>query len=478
MKNPPLQQNTFAQPMQRRHFLTAGMAALALQTGAGFAAADTGLRDRTARYFTDLLRLDTSNPPGNETRAAEYLKTVAVAEGIPCELLGPDPRRLNFIARLKGSGARRPLLLMAHSDVVPVDRSQWSVDPFGAVIKNGVIYGRGAEDVKSLLAAELAVLVDLKRRSVRLDRDIILLAEADEEAASTGITWLIQNAWEKIDADFALNEFGYWQDEPSGERVFQIQTTEKIPTRVRLMARGVAGHGSLPRPDNPVAHLAKAITRLVEAEQPVDLNTTTRRYLSEMANLPQRRWLQPLIEKLDDKNAAGAAVMQIRERDPELDAMLHTTVSPTMLGGGVKINVIPNTAEAQFDVRRLPTESEQGIYERFRQIVNDPAVTIEPEGQQKPATEPSSLTSPLYLAMERVFQASHPRARVAPFMMRGATDGAYLRAKGMAVYGVPLFGREGEPRWHGNDERISVRNLQDGAELLLKIVLQVAVPKP
>lgn len=438
---------------------------------------NSSLGDRSLQYLLDLLRLDTTNPPGNETIVAEYLKRIADSEGIQCELLGADPKRMNFVARVKGSGKNRPLLLMAHSDVVPADRGQWSMEPFGAVVKNGVVFGRGAEDIKSLLAAELAVLVELQRKKIALDRDVILLAEADEEAGSTGITWLIQNAWAKIDAEFALNEFGYWQDQPSGERVFQIQTTEKVPTRIILRARGTAGHGSLPRADNAIAHLAKAITRLTETDQPVTLNPTTRRYFTDMARLPGSSWLQPLLPKLENPARAPSVLGAIRQRDPELDAMLHATVSPTILNAGTKINVIPNTAEAQFDVRRLPTETESEIYARFARIINDPAITVEPAGgQHMPATEPSSLTSELYLAMQRVFAASHSKALTIPFMMRGATDGAFLRAKGMGVYGVPLFEREGEPRWHGNDERISVGNLKRGTELLLNIVRTVAAP--
>ena len=464
-------------PLVRMWYATLPFTVVAFMQGTAMAQNPSSVTERATQHLIDLVRLDTTNPPGNETRVAEYLKRIAEAEGIPCELVGPDPQRLNFIARLKGSGKSRPLLVMAHSDVVPADRSQWTVDPFGAVTKNGVVYGRGTEDIKSLLAAELAVLVELKRRGVTLDRDIILLAEADEEAGSSGMTWLIEHAWDKIDAEFALNEFGFWQDQSSGERVFQIQTTEKVPTRMRLIARGTAGHGSLPRSDNPVVHLARAITRLVDAQQPVALNTTTRRYFAELARLPGYAWLAPLLPQLANPATQAPVTRQVRERDPELGAMLHTTVSPTMLEGGVKINVIPNTAEAPLDVRRLPTESEEEVYARFRRIIDDPAVSVEPAGGQRmPATEPSSLTSPLYVAMERIFSTAHPRARVVPLMMRGATDGAFLRAKGIAVYGVPIFGREGEPRFHGNDERISIRNLHDGTDLLLKLVLAVAAP--
>lgn len=445
---------------------------LAVLLSVGMAAAQTSdnLTERTRRYLIDMIRLQTVNPPGNESRVARYLKQVADAEGIPCELLGPDPDRLNFVARLKGSGEARPLLIMAHSDVVPADPTQWSVDPFAAEIRDGFLYGRGTQDTLGLLAAEMSVLVELKRRGVPLKRDVILLAEADEEAGSTGIQWLIENAWSKIDAEFALNEAGYVLDTRSGTRVFHVQTSEKIPSRVILTARGTAGHGSLPRPDNPVVHLARAIAKLADADQPVRLNTTTRRYFQTVAKLPEYEWLQQHLARMENAATANA----IRGREPELSAMLRTTVSPTMLSAGVKINVIPNAAEAQVDVRRLPNENFEEILDRFRKIVNDDAVEIAGAGgQQMPATEPSSLTTELYLAMDRVLSRSSERAVVVPYMGRGATDGAFLRAKGMAVYGVPVFEREASgSRAHGNDERIALTNLDNGARLLLDIVLE------
>lgn len=433
------------------------------------------LPERTRQYLIDLIRIDTTNPPGNETRAADYLKQVADAHGIPCELLGGDPKRLNFVGRLHGTGKRRPLLLMAHSDVVPADRSQWSVDPFKAEMHNGFIMGRGAVDDKSLLAAELAVMVELRRRNIHLTRDVILLSEADEEAGSTGIEWLIDHAYSKIDAEYALNEAGYIFETHESGNVYNIQTAEKVPTRVILTAHGTAGHASLPRPDNPVVRLARAVTRLAEAEQPVRLNPTTRRYLRDLSKLEDYAWLQPLIPKLENPSTAGAAANQIKARDPEIEAMLRTSVSPTMLKSGTKINVIPNTAEAQIDVRRLPNETREEVLVRFRQIVNDTSVdvTLAP-GQQMPATEPSSLITPLYRAMEHIFKA-HPEDTVLPYMSRGATDGSFLRAHGMPVYGVPLFMKEGgDNRSHGNDERISPKNLEDGVELLWQIIMEVA----
>jgi acetylornithine deacetylase/succinyl-diaminopimelate desuccinylase-like protein len=342
-------------------------------------------------------------------------------------------------------------------------------------MRDGYMYGRGSQDDKSLLAAELAIVVELKRRGTPLRRPVILLSEADEEADSSGIQWLIRNAYSKIDAEFAINEGGFAFDPPSGQRVFQIQTAEKIPSRVTLTARGTAGHGSLPRSDNPVVHLARAIARVADTDQPVRLNTTTRRYFREIAKLPDYHWIGPYASKLETESSAIAAANEIRARDPELDAQLRTTMSPTMLTAGIKINVIPNVASGQVDIRRLPNETREEIVARVRRIINDPAVEVtSAAGQTMPATEPSSLTSALYVGMEKSLLKSSPRAVVIPYMSRGATDGAFLREKGMAVYGAPVFLRENnESRAHGNDERIGLKAFDEGVKLLLQIVLSV-----
>ncbi len=436
---------------------------------------DRAMSDRAQRYLIDLIRLDTTNPPGNESRAANYLKKVADAEGITSELLGANPSRLNFVARLNGSGSGRPLMLMAHTDVVPADPTQWTAAPFSALIRDNFIYGRGAQDDKSLLAAELAVLVELKRRGTALRRPVILLAESDEEADSSGIQWLIKNAYPKIDAEFAINEGGFTFDTPSGQRVFQVQTAEKIPSRLTLTAHGTAGHGSLPRPDNPVVHLARAIARVADADQPVRLNTTTRRYLRELGKLNDYRWVGPYVQRLETATAAVAAANEIRTRDPELDAQLRATMSPTMLNAGMKINVIPNVAQAQVDIRRLPNETMEEIVARVRRAINDPAIEVShAPGQTMPSTEPSALTTPLYTTMEKIFLASTPKGVVIPYMSRGATDGAFLRERGVAVYGAPVFMREdNESRAHGNDERIGQKNFEDGVGLLFRIVTAV-----
>jgi acetylornithine deacetylase/succinyl-diaminopimelate desuccinylase-like protein len=444
----------------------------------GVADDNRSLPDRTRQYLVDLVKIDTSNPPGNETAVAQYLKQVADSHAISCETMGNDTKRLNFVARLKGSGHGKPLLLVAHSDVEPVDRSQWTVDPFSGETRNGFIYGRGTQDDKSLLAAEIAVMVEIKRRNIKLGRDVILLSEADDEGNSTGIQWVLQHAYPKIDAEFALNEGGSILETKDGPKIFEVETTEKIPTRLILTAKGTAADSAMPRADNPITHLNRALLKLSETEQPVKLSPTTRRYLRDISKVAEYSWLSPLIRSLDNPNAAiqQAAAGQIRAKDPELDALLRTTVVTTALQAGAKNNVIPNTAVAQVDARRLPNESKEDLIARLRQIINDPAVEVAfAPGPQVPSPDASPLSTPLYLAMGRAITRTYPRDVVVPSMARGATDSSYLRAHGMPVYGVPIFVRDaGDTRAHGNDERISPKSLEDGVELLWQIVLEIA----
>jgi len=434
------------------------------------------LADRARQYLIDLVKIDTSNPPGNETKVAEYLKEISDGHGLAGEILGGDPKRMNFVARLRGTGKGRPVLLLAHSDVAPADRAQWTVDPFGGEIRNGAIYGRGALDDKSLLAADLAVMVEIKRRNIKLNRDVILLSEADEEEGATGIQWMVKNAWPKIDAEFALGEGGYIVESKDGPKLFEVETSEKVPSRIVLTARGTTGHVSLPGSDNALVHLSKALVRLTEADQPIHLSPPTRRYLREVAKLTDYAWLAPLLPKLDNPATSQAAAAQIRAKEPGLDALLHTTLSPTMLRAGNRSNVIPNGAEAQIDVRSLPGETREDLLTRFRQIVNDGAVEMAfAPGTPAPASDPSAISTTAYKAMERAIERIYPRDVVAPAMSRNATDESYLRVRGVPVYGVPIFIVDSQdPREHGADEHILAKNIEDGVELLWQIVLETA----
>jgi acetylornithine deacetylase/succinyl-diaminopimelate desuccinylase-like protein len=452
------------------------LCALLCLAAIGVADDNRSLPDRTRQYLIDLVKIDTSNPPGNETAVAQYLKQVADSHAISCDLVGNDPKRQNFVARLKGSGHGRPLLLMAHSDAAPVERSQWTADPFGGQTKDGYIYGRGTQDDKSLLAAEIAVMVEIKRRNIKLGRDVILLSEADAEVGSSGIQYVLQHSYPKVDAEFALNEGGSILETKDGPKVFEIQTTEKIPTRLIVTAKGTPGDGSLPRADNSATHLINALKKLSEAEQPVSLGFTTRRYLRELSRTGEYTWLAPLLKALDNPATRQATANQIRAKDPELDAMLRTTVSVTVLKAGARNSAIPGTAEAQVDVRRLPSETKDDILTRFRQIVNDPAVDIAlAPGTQTPSGDPSSMSTSLYQAMVRAIGRTYPKDVIVQHMSRETTDASFLRAHGMPVYGVPIFERDGsEVRAHGNDERISPKSLEDGVELLWQIVLEIA----
>ena len=435
------------------------------------------LGSRARQFLVDLIRIDTTNPPGNETRVAEYLKQAASANNISCELLGGNPARLNFIARIPGvARGARPLLLVAHSDVVPADRAQWTIDPFAAELRNGSIYGRGAWDDKSLLATELAVMVEIKRRNIRLNRDLILLAEADEEEGAAGIQWIIQHAWPKIDAEFALNEGGVIVETKEGTKIFEVQTAEKVPLRVLLTARGTAGQSFQPRDDNPIVRLSRAMVKLTEAEQPVRVTPPVRRYLREISKLPEYAWLVPVLPRLENPATMQAAAKEVRAHDADMDAILHTTISPTTVRAGARNNVIPNTAEAQVDVRRLLPETRDEVLERIREIIGDNGIEVaQAPGPQTPANEASPIVSALYKAIERAVARAYPHDPVVPYMSRAATDAAFLRARGVPVYGVPIFSKDaGENRAHGNEERISPKNVEDGAGLLWQMVLELA----
>jgi len=278
--------------------------------------------------------------------------------------------------------------------------------------------------------------------------------------------------FQRIDAEFALNEGGYVSETKDGPKIFNVQTTEKIPTGIILTAKSTLSAGR----DNPVVHLVEAIDKLVRADEPVRLNQTTRRYFRELSKVPEYSWLEPIRRRLDDPNTAQAAANQIHAHDPGLDDLLRTTVTPTLLQAGFNINEIPGTAEAQLDVRRMPSETKDEILARFRGVINDASVEVTfAPGQQMPAAEPSAITTPLYHAMERAIGRMYPRDVVVPFMGRRGTDSSFLRAHGIAVYGVPIFVRDvSDGRSHGPDERISPKNLEDGAELLWQIVLETA----
>jgi acetylornithine deacetylase/succinyl-diaminopimelate desuccinylase-like protein len=427
-------------------------------------------KDEVVRFLSDLIRIDTSNPPGNETAACAYIKSVLDQAGIASEIIELEPGRGNLVARLKGSGRKRPILLMAHTDVVGVEREKWTVDPFGGVVKDGHVWGRGALDTKGLLAINLEVFLLLHRLKVPLERDVIFLAEAGEEATTrVGIDFLVEKHWDKIACEFALNEGGSIRERGGRVEFIGIATTEKVSNRIRLVARGTSGHGSVPRLDNPVTHIAAAVAKIGSYQMPMRLNETTRAFFERLARVspPEEAYL---FTHLED----SAVEEKLRAEYIEYNSMLRTSLVPTIIKGGFRVNVIPGDAEAAIDIRALPDENIPAMLARLGELINDPLVEIIPPAAGRPAAPPSSIHSEMFLALERAQAKVFPGAVTLPTMLTGGTDSAQLRAKGVHAYGVGDLDLE---RIHGNDERMSVKNIGSFVELIYRAVADVAASK-
>jgi len=394
-------------------------------------------RAELLRHYRSLIQIDTTSPPGNETRAVEYLKKVFDAEGIPTKTFAVDPSRANLVARIKGNGSKRPILLMAHTDVVSVQREKWPVDPFGAVMKDGYVWGRGSADDKDIVASNLMIMLLLKRSGVTLDRDVIFLAEAGEEGDSQfGAKFMAEQHFDEIDAEFALTEAGGAVIRGGKVAIVEIETAEKVPHPIRLVANGVSGHASRPRVDNAVAHLAGAVAKVAAWQTPMRLNDTTRTYFEKLATVSSPEDAARY-KNLTRPDRTEAVQKYLAENDPFRYSMLRTSVVPTIIKGGYRTNVIPSEAEATLDIRALPDEDMPKFFAEMTRIINDPAVKFaETDFGARPTTAPSRLDSEMYLALERSAKRIYPQATVIPMMQTGATDMAYLRAKGVQSYGI------------------------------------------
>ena len=433
------------------------------------------------RHFRALIQIDSSNPPGNETRVVEYLQRVFEAEGIPVKTFALEPSRANLVARLKGNGSKRPILLMAHTDVVGVQREKWPVDPFGAVVKDGYVWGRGSTDDKDKLVANLMVMLLAKRSGVILDRDLIFLAESGEEGTmGPGIEFMVAQHFDEIDAEFALSEGGGAVLEGGKVTVVQVSTTEKVPRRVRLVVNGTSGHASVPRLDNALVHLSAAVAKLGTWETPIRLNETTRTYFDKLAAISPPENAARYRGLLDPARALASA-RYLAEHEPGLHTMLRTSVVPTILKAGFRMNVIPSEAEATIDIRALPDEDMTAFHEQMRQVVADPAVRIEPlAGPLRPVAPVSRLDTDMYRALERVSAQMYPGAATLPTMLGGATDMAQLRAKGIQSYGIgPALTAEDDTNYgaHSDVERLSEASLYRFVEFTWRAVAEVAVKR-
>ncbi len=435
----------------------------------------------TVERLQSLIRFDTTNPPGNELALAEYLTHALESEGIETNLLIPVERRAAVIARLRGNGARRPVMLMAHMDVVGVERDKWTCDPFAGVIRDGYVYGRGAIDDKGMLAANLMTILLLKRTvvdaGIELDRDVIFLATSDEETGGEyGIRWVVENHFDLIDAEFALNEGGRTRIIEGGKRYLAIQTAEKISHMVTVTARGPAGHSAIPLADNAIFRLGRALARLSDHREPVSLNETTRRFFGELSrvwpNEVERNAMAALVSSDPIESAAGAGILA---GIAVLNAVMRDGISATKLSGGLAGNVIPAEASAVLNVRTIPGHAIDDIITRLVQCIGDPdvAVSLSTRGEEAPASNPDS---PMFEALAASAILIDPEMTVVPYLSTGGTDSAHLRRAGIDSYGILPFPMEqpDEERMHGHDERVPVESLHFGTRLIFESILRVA----
>jgi acetylornithine deacetylase/succinyl-diaminopimelate desuccinylase-like protein len=437
------------------------------------------VEQETLGHFQALLRMDTTDPPGNEAPAADYIREVFAKEGIPTQVFATETHRPNVVARLKGSGKKRPLLIMAHTDTVNVDPKKWTHPPFGAVRDGGYVYGRGTVDDKDNVAAAMMVMLLLKRQRVTLDRDVIFLAESGEEGTvRVGIKFMVENHYPEIDAEYCLAEGGGATRQGGKVKYASVQTLEKIPRAIELTARGVAGHGSVPLLSNPVSHLAKAVDKVVEWQPPITINETTGTYFKRLAALSTADEAKRYRDVLSpDPSVSGPADAYFREHEPFHASVLRTSISPTIIQAGYRVNVIPSEAKATLDVRVHPDEDAEKVLEQVRKVVNDPAVEVAWAPRDVRPHGSTRLNTEAFQAIEAAV-TRHYSVPTLPLMSTGATDMAYLRAKGMQCYGIgPALDLEDGPKGfgaHSDQERIVEDELHRFVRFNYDVVVDVA----
>lgn len=422
--------------------------------------------DDVTRQATDLLcryiAVNTANPPGNELLGARFLAQVFHESGIESEIYPIDDKRANMSARLPGDGSKRPLVLLNHIDVVPAERQFWQEDPFAGIVKDGVIWGRGALDMKSMAVMELMTVLLLRRHGVPLTRDIVFLACADEEQGGVaGIDWMDAHHPELFDAEYVINEGGYGMTEMFGvsRPVFSCSVGEKGPLWLRLVARGRPGHGSMPHGDNCLERLVRALYRVQSWQRPLTL-------LPEVATMLSRLLNAGII----DQEVSEQGLAAVAEENPFLRALLTDTVSANVFNSGVKSNVIPAVAEATLDCRLLPGHDPAEFIEQVRQVIDDPRVEIEQAMESH--TPISPVDTELFQVVDAVSREAVPGAVVVPSIATGFTDSRVFRRRGVTAYGVALCLLDAAEiaSVHGNDERLPIEKLRLGLRMLYEIV--------
>jgi acetylornithine deacetylase/succinyl-diaminopimelate desuccinylase-like protein len=449
----------------------------------------------TAELLAQLIRIDSTNPPGEDVKITELLTATLSPLGFQIETIPtPVPGKVHFLARLKGNGSKKPILLAAHADVVGVERAGWHMDPFSGQLQDGYIYGRGAIDNKGSLAVFTEALIRLAKEKVPLNRDIVLLSEADEESGRYGTEWLAENYFPKIDCAAALNEGGWIIENSDGSvQYMSISTADKISAWFKLMSHGTTTHSSMPVPDSAISQLAEALSELARYRTKAHLLSSTQQFLLTLAHVskpPESETFEQLVNPTDAQQAAKAD--EEISKNPLLNAIMRNTIAPVFLSAGFRGNVIPGTAEATVNLRLLPGTNINEVLEEVRGVIRNPQIQVTIAGSGGPGTkddlqtlrnnyessrrvQPSPTDTELYQALDAEGRAEF-NAPVTPYLFQAGTDAAAWRKRGIPVYGIYPYPVPASDlsRMHGNDERVSVRSLAQGTDLIYNVLRRVA----
>jgi acetylornithine deacetylase/succinyl-diaminopimelate desuccinylase-like protein len=424
----------------------------------------------SVELLSQYLQIDTTNPPGNESRGVEFLAGILEKEGVDYKTYEASPGRESIKAVLPGTGEKGAVILLSHIDVVPAKADEWSVPPFSGEVKDGCIYGRGAIDMKSLGIMELVAFLEVKRQGLKPCRDIMFLAVADEETGGgRGAHYLLSTFPDEFQADLVINEGGYGLTDLVANRpVFMIATAEKGVCQVKLTSNGRPGHGSTPHGDNALEKMVQGVNRILSQENPIIVTPLIAEYFRQLGT--EWDFLQPFLDDGETETLIGILENNGMLEVPQLSAMLRNTISLNRMRSGNKINVIPSTAMAEFDIRILPGTEPDEVISKIREIAADQSISVEAVKTARASESPIDTED--FATIKSVHLKHHPEALAIPSLMFGATDSRFFRDRGIASYGVcPTLGSKEEiNRVHGIDERISVENMINGTRILTDIV--------
>src|SRR5712692_718737 len=438
-------------------------------------------QQRLARdIYKELVEINTVTATGDTAKAAEAMAARLRAAGFPAgdvQVFTPAPRKGNLVARLRGTGARKPILLLAHLDVVEARREDWSVDPFKLIEKDGYFYGRGTADDKFMAAAFVANLIRYMQEGYKPDRDIIVALETDEEILdrdALGIQWLLKNHRDVIDAEFALNE-GSSVGLKNGKPIRNsIQTSEKVSLSYQLEVKNRGGHSSLPTKENAIYRLAEGLARLSKFNFPFKLNETTRAYFERTAELEGEQVAADITSVLSGRPDPASLSFVRLSANPVYNAQLRTTCVATMLEGGHAYNALPQAARATVNCRIIPGEKVEDVTATLKRVLADDQISLTPIGQPV-LSDPSAFEEGLLSAIEKTSAEFWPGVPVVPVMSAGATDGSFLRNAGIPTYGHSgLASDVDDVRAHGQDERVAVKSFYEGGEYLYRLVKRLS----